>query len=318
MRILNKINKRAKSAKDTGFGTQANSYGGRFLNKNGNANIQKIGIGFFESLSWFHVMLKIPRWKFFLIVLLFYFFMNLFFASIYTLIGVEHLNGINATTTWGKFGQAFFFSVQTFTTVGYGHINPTGFITSVVSSVEALLGLLSFAIATGLFYGRFSKPKAYLKFSQNALIAPYKNGMALMFRLVPFKNTNLTDAEVRVTLGLSTEENGIVTNKFYNLDLEIEKINLLTLSWTLVHPITEDSPLFGMNDKDFADNYGEIMVFFKAFDDMYSTTVVKRTSYTFIEVVYNAKFVPIFKRNNDDTKTIIDISKLNVFEKVLF
>jgi inward rectifier potassium channel len=104
--------------------------------------------------------------------------------------------------------------VQTFTTVGYGHVSPRGFLTSFIAAVEALSGLFSFAIATGLFYGRFSQPKAHLLFSSNALIAPYKEGTALMLRFYPYKNVNLSDAEARVTLGMHVEENGQKVNKF--------------------------------------------------------------------------------------------------------
>jgi len=143
-------------------------------------------------------MLTIPRWKFFLIILSFYFLVNLIFATIYFLIGSENLNGIVADNAFDEFGQTFFFSIQTYTTVGYGHISPSGFLTSFVASVEALFGLLSFAIATGLFYGRFSKPNAHILFSENAIIAPFQGETALMLRLSPYKNTNLSDAEARV------------------------------------------------------------------------------------------------------------------------
>lgn len=313
MAIFKKINKKAKSELNTGFGVNTNNYGGRFVNKNGNANVEKIGVGFFEGISWYHTMLNIPRWKFFFIILLFYFIVNLLFASIYSIIGVEHLKGVTSENAIDKFGQAFFFSVQTFTTVGYGHVSPSGFITSFVAAVEALLGLLSFAIATGLFYGRFSKPKAFLKFATYALISPYKEGSALMIRLAPYKNTNLMDAEAKVMLALNVEENGIEVNKFYALELEIDKINTLPLSWTLVHPITSESPFFNLTEEDYKMLTGEILVFFKAFDDMFSTTVVRRTSYTFNEIKTNAKYVPMFTRNEFNTKTILDLDKLSKF-----
>ena len=316
MAFLKKINSKAKTDSNTGFGTNATSYGGRFITKNGNANVKKTGIGFFESISWYHTMVNIPRWKFILIIVLFYFVVNFCFASLYYMIGVEHLKGINATTPLDKFGQAFFFSIQTYTTVGYGHISPSGFLTSFLAAVEALFGLLSFAIATGLFYGRFSMPKAFLKFSQNALIAPFGNGTALMIRLTPYKNTNLTDAEAKMTLAMTIEDNGKLLNKFYNLDLELAKINALTSSWTLVHPITENSPLYNLTASDYQNISGEILVFIKVFDDMFSATVVKRTSYSFEEVVYGAKFSPMFSRSNDDNRTELHIDKLNAFENV--
>jgi inward rectifier potassium channel len=316
MAFPHKINKKAKAENNTGFGTNSQNYGGRFINKNGNANIQKVGISFLEGISWYHTMLKIPRWKFFFIIILFYFIVNLFFASIYMFIGVENLRGVTSVSRIDKFGEAFFFSIQTFTTVGYGHISPSGFLASFVAAVEALSGLLSFAIATGLFYGRFSKPNAFIKFSENALIAPYKDGTALMMRLAPHKNTNLTDAEAFVTVGILIDENGVISNKFYNLPLEMNKINALTLSWTLVHPIDEESPLFNLNQSDYRDTSGEILVFIKTFDDMYSSTVAKRTSYTFDEVVYGAKFTAMYSKNESNTKTVLHLENLNSFIKV--
>lgn len=317
MAFLKKINSKAKNDVNTGFGTNSSNYGGRFVTKSGSANVKKTGIGLIDGISWFHTMLTIPRWKFFFIVFSFYFLVNFLFASVYYLIGIEHLNGINAKDNFDKFGQAFFFSIQTFTTVGYGHISPSGFLTSLVASVEALFGLLSFAIATGLFYGRFSKPKAHIIFSENALIAPYQDKMALMMRLSPYKNTNLSDAEAKVTLGLLVDENGKMVNKFYNLDLELSKVNSLSLNWTLVHPITEDSPLFGFTAEDFKNSLGEVIVYIKVFDDMYSTSVIRRTSYTFSEIVYGAKFSSLFAKSEDGMKTLLQIDKLNQHEKIV-
>lgn len=316
MASVKKINSKAKSDSTTGFGTNATNYGGRFITKNGNANVRKTGISFLQSISWYHTMLNLPRWKFMTIVVLFYFVVNCFFAFWYFSIGVEHLNGVTAKTALDKFGQAFFFSIQTFTTVGYGHISPSGFMTSFVAAIEALFGLLSFAIATGLFYGRFSKPKGHLLFSDNAIIAPFGDKTGLMVRMTPFKNTNLTDAEAKITLGMTVEENGKLVNKFYQLELEYATVNALTLSWTLVHPITETSPLYGLTAEDFAKNEGEILVFVKMFDDMYSSNVVKRASYTFAEVVYGAKFNLMYSRSADDSKTILHIDRLNSFNRV--
>ncbi len=308
--------KKLKTDNHTGFGANAASYGGRFINKDGSANIKKSGIGFAESISWFHTMLNIPTWKFMVIIFIFYGIVNFGFACLYCLIGIEYLNGISATSFAEKFGQAFFFSAQTFTTVGYGHISPIGFWASFVASVEALFGLLSFAIATGLFYGRFSKPKAHIRFSGNAIIAPFQEGKALMMRIAPYKNTNLTDAEAKVTLGMRMEEDGVEVNRFFSLDLEYDKINALTLSWTLVHPITEESPLYGFTENDFKTHKGEVIMYVKAFDEMYSNTVAIRSSYTFEEIIYGAKFVPMFENSNDSSRTVLYLDKLNAFQEV--
>jgi Inward rectifier potassium channel C-terminal domain/Ion channel len=317
MALLKKINHKAQTDKNSGFGPNANSYGGRFVNKDGTPNIEKRGMHLFRRISWYHTMIDMPNWKFMFILFAFYIAMNFIFAVVYYAIGIEHLDGIEQSqSVLTQFGQAYFFSAQTFTTVGYGHISPTGFLTSALSAAEALIGLLSFAIATGLFFGRFSKPVAYLKFADNALISPYGKNKGLMIRLVPFKNTNFTDATAKVTLGMSFEENGVQTNKFYSLKLELDHINALSLSWTLVHPITEESPLFNFSEEDFKKAQGEILVFITTFDNMFSNTVAARTSYTFNEIVYGAKFVTMYNRSQDSSKTVLHLDKLNHYESV--
>jgi inward rectifier potassium channel len=318
MGLLNKISAKATSFSNSGFGTNASIHGGRFFDKNGAANVEKKGINVLDSISWYHTMIDLPRWKFMSILFLFYIGINFVFALLYYGIGIEHLDGIAISgSEWTKFGQAYFFSAQTFTTVGYGHISPTGFLSSALSAAEALIGLLSFAIATGLFFGRFSKPSVFLKFSHNAIIGPYGEGTALMFRLAPFKNTNYIDAEANVNLAMSIEENGVLVNKFFALNLEMKKINTLTLSWTLVHPINEESPLYQFTASDFAAIKGEILVIIKTFDDMFSTTVAARTSYTFEEVVYGAKYEIMYAKSPDNKRTILYLDKLNAFQSVL-
>ena len=311
-----RLNAKIKLDRTTGFGSETSTQGGRFVNSDGHPNVTLQGASFLDTVSWYHTLLSISRVKFLLLVFAFYFLINLIFATVYYLIGVDHLRGITAVEELDRFGQAFFFSIQTYTTVGYGHINPSGFLTSFVAAIEALFGLLSFAIATGLFYGRFSKPKAYIKFSENALISPFKGGTALMFRVCPSKNTDLTDVEAKITLAYQQEENGVKINTFYPLELEYEKINTLTLSWTVVHPITENSPLFGLTEADFKSQSGEIIIIIKSFEEMFSTSVSKRASYIFNDIVYGAKFEPMFYRDEQNSKTVLKLDKLNLFKKI--
>ena len=315
MAILKRF-RNLKSEINTGFGTNSNSTGGRFINKDGRPNVIKKGVGLLDRYSWYLTMLGMKAGRFLVLIFLMYISINLFFAGIYYLIGIQHLAGVNTGSPWKNFTEVFFFSAQTFTTVGYGRISPTGFMASAVSTFEAFLGLLSFAIATGLFYGRFSQPQAFIKFSHNALIAPFKNGTALMFRIVPYKNNNLSDVEIKVTISITTEENGKLTDKFFDLELEYAKINGLALSWTIVHPIDDKSPFFGLRKEDIANTDLEIMVFLKGFDQVFSNNVVTRTSYVNSEIIWGGRFNMMFKPSEDMNKTIIQIDKLNDFDLI--
>jgi inward rectifier potassium channel len=305
-----------KSETNTGFGTNSSSTGGRFFNRDGNPNVIKKGLGILDRYSWYHTMLDMKRGKFILLLFSIYIFINLLFAGIYYIIGIDHLGGVQKGSTWRNFTEVFFFSAQTFTTVGYGRISPIGFWASAVSTFEAFLGLLSFALATGLFYGKFSRPRAYIKFSSHALISPYKDGRALMFRMVPIKNNDLTDVEVKATLAISTEENGRIVDKFYTLDLELSKITVLALSWTIVHPIIETSPLYGLSHEEMMNMDIEVMIFVRGYDTVFANSVIARTSYVSNEFIIGGKFKMMYGPNDDKSKTILDLDKLNDYDKV--
>lgn len=304
-----------RSDPTTGFGSRGNNAGGRFYRKDGTVNVVRKGVRFFDQLSWYHTMLSIPRWQFWLELCGIYVVINLIFAFIYWLIGVEHLVGVDQGNELGEFAEAFFFSAQTFTTVGYGRISPAGFLTSAVAAFEAFLGVLSFALASGLFYGRFAMPKANLYFSDIALFAPFNNAKAFMFRVVPYKNTNLTDAEVKLTLALRVpQENGDIKNEFYPLEVEFSKINVLALNWTIVHAINEQSPFYGLTLRQLRDVKAEVLIFLKAYEEVFATTVVARTSYTVDEFINNAKFKPMYHSSLSGKATVLHVDMLNDFE----
>src|SRR5215204_4402220 len=301
-----------QSELNTGFGVNSENSSGRFYDrKSGSANVIKKGVGVLNRYSWYHTMLAMPIAKFLSLLLIAYIIVNFLFAGVYYMIGIDHLAGVNQGSDIKNFSEVFFFSAQTFTTVGYGRISPVGFAASAVSTFEAFLGLLSFAIATGLFYGRFSRPRPFLSFSHNALIAPYKGGTALMFRMAPYKNNLLSEAEVKINLAMQLEENGKMMNRFFNLDLEIPKINALALSWTIVHPINEKSPLYNFNYTDMVNAKIEALIFVKAFDEVFSNTVVQRFSYIASEIIWGARFRIMYHADEKKKATVLDLDKLN-------
>ena len=303
---------RLKTENDTGF---SNTASGRFLNNNGYPNVKRAGLNPFEKYSWYHVMINLNGFKFLLLLVIAYVLINIIFAVIYFAIGIDHLTGIDKSDLINELTDVFFFSSQTFTTVGYGRIAPVGFLASLVATFEAFLGLLFFAIATGLFYGRFSRPRAFLKFSDNALISPYQDGNALMFRLAPFKNNLLTDAVVILNVAISNKEADSQT-EFFTINAELARINALVLNWTVVHKIDENSPFFGDMKELFKTADLEIFVQIRAFDEGFASTVVQRTSYTADEIIFGAKFVPMFHPSSDHRTTVLNLDKINDFKKV--
>jgi inward rectifier potassium channel len=317
MAIVPKVNPFSKTNPDTGFGVEANRIGGRFVNKDGSFNLRKDGLPFWKRLSIYSLLMDLSLFKFSVVILLFYVVMNLMFTFLYLLAGPDQLEGFIELGEWGRIKETFFFSTETFTTVGYGRVNPVGFAANLIASIESLSGWLSFALVTGLIYGRFTRPKAYLAFSEHALMSPYKGGLGLMFRMVPYKtNHHLTDARVVVNLAFMEVEGDKQEYKFYQLNLERSRIDTLNMNWTVVHPVDQESPLLNFNEEDMHRSDLELFVQVTGFDHIFSNMVMQRTSYTYREIVWGAKFKPMYHESPDGSTTILELDKLNEKEKV--
>jgi inward rectifier potassium channel len=313
MALLKRLNPFLKTNEDTGLSTTISSYGGRFLNKDGTYNLRKEGRSLMEKFSVYHMLLNLPVWQFTCVLVSTFILVNLLYTSIYLLIGTDQLQGIANRSYWGTFKEVYFFSTETFTTVGYGRVNPIGDGANFLASIEAMSGFLSFAVATGLIYGRFARPKAHLVFSDHAVIAPYKDGTALMFRFVSNKNQHtLTDVNVQVNFAMLVQENGHSAYRYFELKLERNKIETLAMNWTVVHPINEDSPLMNLSEEELQTADVEVYVLIRGFSDIYSSVVQQRTSYTFNEIRFNRKFAPMYRESSSGT--VLELQHLDKSE----
>ncbi len=304
-----------KPDEDLGFGKQPTYNNQRMMNKDGSSNLRRKGLPFFKPHEAYNSLIYMSWGKFWVIILSVYFTVNSIFAIIYLNLGIQNLKGSEAKNTFEQFFDGFFFSAQTISTVGYGHLSPSGMATSSVAAFESLLGLLAFAMATGLLYGRFSRPNSRMTYSPNLLISPYKNGKALMLRLANYRSNQLVDLEIQVYLAFNVVENNTKTRNFLQLNLERDKVAILATSWTVVHAINEESPILNLSKKELLDSDAEFLVLLKSFDDAFAQTVHSRTSYKADEIIYNAKFIPLTATTKDGLMEF-DVSKIGDYKIV--
>lgn len=303
----------AKKAKDPGFGYKSAENVKGIINKDGSSNIVHINRRF-KIDDLYALFISVGWWKFFLFVFLGYTLLNVVFGIIYTLIGIEQITAASGNV-FRDFLNGFFFSAQTLTTVGYGGIAPKGLTANIIAAFEALVGLLSFSFITGLLYGRFSKPKASIRFSDNLIIREFKGERALMFRLMNSRKTIMIEPEVSVTLSLNQEEEetGQYKRSFFALDLEREKIMYLPTIWTIVHIIDEKSPLYELSNKEIENINGGLYVLIQYHEESFGQKVYQTTSYKFSQAVSNVKYSPS-SGINEEGYTILDHEKLSEVE----
>src|ERR1035437_954570 len=297
---------------DPGLGERFGGKTKRIINPNGSFNVKRNNTGY-SPRDIYHFLVNLSWTKFFLLIFASYFLVNLLFGTVYYIIGVENLRNAVDKSSMQSYLNAYFFSVQTFTTVGYGGMVPTGLPANFVASIEAMVGLLGFAIATGLLYGRFSRPSARILFSRNAVVAPYRDKTALMFRLANQRNNDIIEVEANVLAVFIDKDTN--NRKYFGMKLERNSVYFFPLSWTVVHPIDKQNPFYNKTIDELRELQTEILVQFKGFDDTFSQTVHTKYSYSLDEIVWNAKFKPVFEPDHKG-EIIFDLNRIHDFEVI--
>ncbi len=308
------LNLPQEEPQDLGFGSKVSRrLRLRLLNPDGTLNVRREGVSSFESLSFYHAMVTMAWPKFYLRM---YFALNTVCSFGYMLCGPGSLNGAEGTTLLGRFQDGFFFSVHTFTTVGYGHLTPNGPVPNLLVTIETFVGLVGFAMAAGLMIARFSRPTAKIRFSKVAVIAPYREGVpGFEFRIANVRTNQLLEVEARVIFSWMEVEKGKTLRRFSELKLERSKVTFLPLHWVIVHPIDETSPLKGFDHGDLEKCQAEFLINITAIDDIHSQTVLARSSYTYEEVLWGVRFADLFQYSEGGLVSV-DLRRLSDVEQV--
>lgn len=300
--------------RDLGFGSiLAQESRRRFLNRDGTFNVARVGFPKYSFVNLYHILLTMTWTRFLLLVASLYFIQNVTFAVLYMFCGHEALADTTATPVENDFWRAFFFSVHTFATIGYGTIQPIGYPANFLVTLESYIGLLAQALVTGVVFARFARPTAKIIFSDKAIIAPYQDITAFMFRIVNGRSNHLIEVKAQVIYSHFVEENGKRTRRFDPLTLERRLVTFFSLSWTVVHPIDEQSPLYGCTDEDLRAADAEFLILLTAHDETFAQTVHARSSYKPDEIIWNVRFADIYVR--DSEVTTIDVRKLSKVER---
>ena len=304
-----------KSQKDQELGIEDkfSSVSVKLLNDDGSFNIERKG---HHTWNAYKFLVNMGWIRFFLLLIVWYLSINLCFALAYMIEGSAGIQGIDENTFLHELRHTFYFSIQTFTTVGYGEMNPVGVWSNIISVFNAFIGLMFFALATGLFFARFSMPRDDIAFAEKILVSPYNDGRALMIRFVNERDNNIVDLKARITMTWLVKEEGLLRRKFSNLELELERIYLFPLNWTLVHIIDDESPLYKLDFDNLQESHTEFLVMIKGFDDTYGKAIHSKKSYNCSNFIYGAKYVPMYETKDD--VTFLHLDRINKIEKYQF
>jgi len=302
-----------QSSDDLGIGRRAaDSSRLRLLNPDGSFNVERSGQSFFQSLHLYHAFVTMSWGRFLVLASVTYLGANVVFAAVYFLLGSGAVTGSGAVSALERFLDCFFFSVQTFSTIGYGGLSPSGIASNVVMTVESMAGMFFVALGAGLLFARFSRPHARILFSDSALIAPFQGGRAFMFRVANRRRSQLIDVEATVVVTL--RKSGQRTRRaFYTLELERNRVMFLPLHWVVVHPITDGSPLAGLDEEGLRACETEFFILLSATDEASSQRVHARRSYTDDEVIWGARFRAIYA-SDPKGRVRIDLSAISAVE----
>lgn len=304
----------ARKSKDPGFGYNSKKNAQSIINDDGSSNVHHINRK--KSINDLYTyLIDISWWQFFILIIFAYTLMNVIFGLLYVTIGIEQITKPKGTF-WQDFLNGFFFSAQTLTTVGYGGIAPKGITANFIAAFEAMIGLLSFSFITGMLYGRFSKPKANIRFSENIILRDFKKDKAIMFRLMNSRKTVMIEPEITVTLSVTEEnENNEFKRNFYRLKLERDKIMYLPTIWTIVHEIDQESPLYKYSKPQIQELDAQLYILISYHEESFSQKVYQINSYDFEDLEVDVKYT---SASSFDTEgyTLLDHDKLSEVEQM--
>ncbi|AFY53794.1 Inward rectifier potassium channel [Rivularia sp. PCC 7116] len=272
----------------------------RLVNPDGDFNVVRKGVSKFDWDDLYHASLTLSWVKLFAVVGAGYIITNIFFAFLYLTAG----NGIENMRE-GDFFDAFFFSVQTMATIGYGAMYPKTLFANLLVAIEALLGLLAVSVGSGLVFARFSLPKARVMFSRIAVVKPHNDVPTLMFRVANERQSWILEAQVNVSLVTNeiTEE-GEAMRRFYKLPLFRNQSSLFALTWTVMHPINNSSPLYGITLEEMQEKEMEILITLTGIDQTVSDNIHAHHSYIPTEILWNHKFVDILSKTRNGKRSV--------------
>jgi inward rectifier potassium channel len=308
---------RQEEFRDLGFGAEvARGTRRRLLNRDGSFNVALDGLDPLSSLSLYHWLLTISWPKFLAFISATYLVLNTFFALAYLACGPDVLQSATGSFANEPFYRAFFFSVDTFATIGYGNITPVGVLANSLVTIEALLNIVGVALATGVIFARFSRPSARIIYSRNAIVAPYRDAHALEFRIANARSSQLIEVQVQAILTKIERVGGTAVRRFHDLPLERNRVVFFPLSWTVVHPIDAASPMSGLTHGDLVAANAELLVLLTGTDETVSQTVHSRSSYQANEIIWGARFANMFMRDEVEGIMGMDLNRIHDFERV--
>jgi inward rectifier potassium channel len=270
------------------------------VQKNGQFHIQGADAWYSYWRDPYHLMLTIPWWGFAALVAVVYVLVNAFFACLY-LLQPDCLTGARS----GSFEDAFFFSVHTLASIGYGVIAPKTTYANTLVTIEAIISLLAIAVITGLAFARFAKPTSRIMFSRYAVIAPHNGVPTLIFRAANQRRNFILEAQVRVYLSRDeVSQEGVRMRRVHDLKLVRDVNPSFNLTWNIMHPIDEDSPLYSANGINWGEGAPMLIVSLMGLDATVSDTISTRHTYTTADVLLNHRLENIIHIVDDDNRYV--------------
>lgn len=293
--------------RELGFGSQIATRGGeRLLQRDGSFSVRRVGRSWRAALSLYHTLITIGWPTFLALVTVAYLVVHLIFGAAYAAAGPGALEGPGT-----GFSRCFFFSVHTFSGIGYGHVVPMSMTANWIATFEALTGMLGLALVAGIVFARFSRPSADITFSEEAIVAPYRGKQALMVRVANQRRNQLVDMHAEVMLSTIEARSGNPTRTFSKLSLERDAISMFPMTWTIVHPLDANSPLAGKDARTLEEADAEILVLLSGTDETLSQVVYSRTSYKVPEISWDVQFADIYARTETGLPTGVDLSQIH-------